>query len=130
MQESGRRKFTFPKGERLTGKKEIEGLFKDSSSFYLHPLIVKFKKTPTGASHHKVLITVSKRNFKHAVDRNLIKRRLREAYRLNKQLIEDVSTFYHIGFVYVGKSVLSYQEIEAKLKSLLQRLKNAIDKEG
>lgn len=129
MKQSGRFDFSFPKKEKLTGKKEIEGLFKNGSSFYVHPLILKFEKSD-GAAYHKVLITVSKKNFKRAVDRNLLKRRIREAYRLNKHLITETNVFYHLGFVYVGKSLLPYHEIEEKLKFLLQRLQSQIVDSG
>lgn len=129
MNDSGRRSFSFPKKERLTSKKEIEGLFQDSSSFYLHPLILRYRKASEDADCHKILLTAPKKNFKRAVDRNLIKRRLKEAYRLNKALIGDLNTFYHIGFVYVGKTILTYQQIEDKLKSLLLRLKKQAKKD-
>ena len=122
MRETGRHKLSLSKKEILKGKKEIEGLFKNGSSFYLHPLLLKYQAG--NGSLHQVLFTVSKKNFKRAVDRNLLKRRLREAFRLNKSLMQGKDTIYNLGFVYVGKTVLSYWEIEDKLKLLLKRLPN------
>lgn len=118
----GQPDFSFPKSEKLTGKKDIEGLFKNGSSFYLHPLLMKYASATEAVGSHKLLFTVSKRNFKSAVKRNLIKRRMREAYRLNKHLLSDTGTFYHIGFVYLDKTILPYRTIEDKLKTLLLRL--------
>jgi len=74
----------------------------------------------------QVLITVSKRNFKKAVERNLIKRRIKEAYRKNKMpLVESCmskSTTVLLGLIYTGKTILSYAEIEKKIILILQHL--------
>lgn len=113
---------SFPKKEKLTGKKDIEGLFKNGSSFYLYPLLMKYAPASGAHAHHKLLFTVSKKHFKSAVKRNLLKRRMREAYRLNKSLLIGTRIYYHIAFVYLPKTIISYQEIEDKLKSLLLRL--------
>ena len=73
-------------------------------------------------------ITVSKRNFKNAVDRNKIKRLLREVYRKNKFMIyKSENTKKHIFmFIYLGKTEFEYHDLEDKMKSLLQKfiLKN------
>ncbi len=117
-------KFTFPKSERLHSKKLIQELFTEGSSFYLYPFKLIYLKQPDAESD-QVLISVSKKKFKHAVTRNLIKRRIKEAYRLNKHLIshkDDASDKVLIGYIYTGKEVLPYQLIEAKLKKSLYRL--------
>lgn len=121
MTESRPKNFGFSKAERLTGKKNIEELFQHGSSFFLHPFLVKYRKS--GENNHRFLITVPKKKFKRAVDRNLIKRRIREAYRLNKHLITDQPIgFFHVGFIYQDDSILPYAEIENKLVILLKRL--------
>ena len=77
--------FKFRKEERLSGKKLIDELFKDGSSFYLHPFKVYYlEKEIATASPVQVLMAVPSKNFPHAVDRNRIRRLMREAYRLNK----------------------------------------------
>jgi len=119
----GSGKYSFSKAEKLTSKKEIEGLFKEGSSFYFSAFQVRYCISGTEQMPHQVLITVSKRNFKRAVDRNLIKRRIREAYRLNKDLIADIPSLY-IGFVYISKHILTFQEIQNQLIEVLGRLKN------
>lgn len=75
---------------------------------------------------HQVLFAVPKRYLPHAVDRNKVKRRMREAYRLNKNLIsfEKAPTVpYVMAYVYLSKDKMSFKEIENKLKIALKRLK-------
>jgi ribonuclease P protein component len=125
MMESGHIKFTFRKEERLTGKKNIEELFQHGSSFYLHPFLLKYTEKSEGIESNRVLISVPKKKFKRAVERNLLKRRIREAYRLNKnQIFQGDPPFYHIAFIYLDKVILSYGDIEEKLIILMERLKN------
>ncbi len=121
METKGQIKYTFPKSERLSGKKSIEELFAKGSSFFIHPIVLKYQLVE-GASH-KILIAVSKKALKKAVDRNLVKRRIREAYRLNKhQLSAKNNSFYNLAFIYTDQNILAYKEIENKLCKLLQRL--------
>ena len=111
----------FPKREKLTSKKTIEELFKKGSSAHSYPFLLKYTENSEGACH-QVLISVSKRNFKRAVDRNLLKRRIREAYRLNKYRIADSELFLNIAIIYIGKEIRNFQEIESKLIKLIKRL--------
>ena len=118
--------FRFPKEERLMSKKLIEELFERGSSFSLHPFRVLYLPNPErAASYHQVLISVPRRNFKKAVQRNLIKRRIRESYRLTKSALRMNSKAtipYLLAYVYISKKVLSSDEISDKLKSSLDRL--------
>ena len=125
MAASGHVKLAFSRKESLKGKKSIEELFKNSSSFYLHPLLIKYIKVPEVTGCNQILISVPKKKFKRAVDRNLLKRRIREAYRLNKQQVfTDASPSYHIAIIYLDKSKLPFSLIQDKLIVLLKRFQN------
>jgi ribonuclease P protein component len=121
------RKYTFPKEEHLCRKKLIDELFSGrGSSFGVYPLrLIWLKAEQPTTAPPQVLISVSKRTFKRAVDRNYLKRLIREAYRLNKyQLLEaegghPVSV---LGLLYTGKEKKPLAFIEKKLISGLHRL--------
>ena len=100
-----------------------EGLFKGGSSFYLGCFHIRHLQQAPSEKPHQVLVSVPKRNFKRAVDRNLLKRRIREAYRLNKQVIQDTSSL-SIAFVYISKQILTFHEIQDQLIKALGRLKD------
>jgi len=126
--------FTFKKEERLCSKKLIDELFHNGSSFLLYPFRITWlsAELPAGIPV-QVLINVSKRRFKRAHDRNLIKRRVREAYRLHKaaylysKLPEGKQFLLAVNFV--GKEISSYQFIEKKLIAVFERLIKAYQDE-
>ena len=115
-------KFTFKREERLSKEKVIQELFDKGSSFYLYPFKVYFMQNPDrGFPFHQVLISVSKKNFKRAVDRNLIKRRIRESYRLNKNLLGDRNKLL-IAYIYSVKEILPSAQIQERLVRTFKRL--------
>ena len=91
--------FSLPKSERLYKKKDIQELFDKGSSFYLYPFRI-FVQKQSEQNIHQVLFSVSKKNFKKAVDRNRIKRRMREAYRLNKGALPATSK-WQMAYIYI-----------------------------
>lgn len=119
----GLSKYSFSKSERLTGKKKIEELFKRGSSFYLGSFLVRVLSLECEGPN-QILISVPKKKFKRAVDRNLIKRRIREAYRLNKHLLDSVtqSRPLSIGFIYLSSEILTFDNIQSQLIQCLERL--------
>ncbi|UOQ75833.1 ribonuclease P protein component [Hymenobacter sp. 5516J-16] len=122
----GGRSYSFPKEEHLCRKKLIEELFGRGSSFGLYPLRLIWlpTETPTTAPP-QVLVSVSKRSFKRAVDRNYLKRLLREAYRLNKYRLLEAEGGHCLGrlaIIYTGKEKKPFTLVEKKLISGLERL--------
>jgi ribonuclease P protein component len=114
-------KSSFHKQERLHQEKLIQELFKKGSSFYLYPFKVLILHNPeAGASVHQVLISVSRKNFRRAVDRNLIKRRIRESYRLNKNLLANHPKLV-IAYIYTAKEILTFAQIQERLIRTLNR---------
>jgi ribonuclease P protein component len=114
-------KFTFKKEERLSKEKVIQELFDKGSSFYLYPFKVFFLRNgDTQYPVHQILISVSKKNFKKAVDRNLIKRRVREGYRLNKNLLVDQNKLL-IAYIYSAKEILPSAQIHERLVKTFKR---------
>lgn len=116
---------SLPSAERLKSKKEIEELFKKSSSFFVKPILLKFVVLP-GESPHKILVVVPKKNFKKATDRNLLKRRIREAYRQNKQILPQGQQHLHLAFLYLHKDILTFHQIQQKLITLMERLQQKL----
>lgn len=117
--------YKFPKKERLSSKKMIDALFAKGASFHIYPFMVKYMPSDEGVDCHKVLVSVSKKRFKRAVDRNRVKRLVKEAYRLQKPhhlhaLPEG--KYWTIAYIYVGKKIHAYSMIEKKLIQSLRRL--------
>jgi ribonuclease P protein component len=113
--------YRLPKTERLHADKVIKELFNEGSSFFLYPFKVIFlRKTDLVGQANQVLFSVSKKKIRRANGRNYIKRRLKEAYRLNKQLLPADGII--LGFIFVGKADMSFGEIQPKMIQVLERL--------
>ncbi|MES2648634.1 MAG: ribonuclease P protein component [Bacteroidota bacterium] len=125
---------SFPKVEHLKSRKQIDELFKGGKSFFVHPVKVFWNISKlNNATNIPVTIGVSasKRNFKKAVDRNRVKRLLRESYRLNKQDLfqacEAKQNQLQAFFIYVDKSQPSFENIQSKVKLCLKRLQKIVE---
>ena len=115
--------FTYPNPEKLKSKTTIDALFSEGKSVSKYPLrLVYVENTEPNAEVIKMGVSVSKKYFKKAVDRNYFKRLLRETYRLNKAiLLENNEKKYAFMFFYQTNDRLSYEEIELKTKQLFQK---------
>lgn len=127
--------FTYPKNEKLKSKITIDLLFSKGKSVSKYPLRLVYVESDYGipeASGQKLKmgVSVSKKYFKQAVDRNYFKRVLRETYRLNKHLlIDNLDKKYAFMFFYQSKDRLSYEEINAKTIQLFEKFILQIKKE-
>jgi len=122
------RKYTFSRDERLRSTALINGLFTRGRTCTSYPLKAFWDFTEE--ENHKFAVrtgfSVPKRSFRHAVDRNLLKRRLREAYRLNKYKLYDQLTDEKrqliIMVLYLPKKIMDYDEIQDGISRLLDKL--------
>lgn len=106
---------SFPKSRRLSSEKSIKELFDKGSSFYLHPFKVVFLVNPDPEyPDQQILISVSTRNFRKAVDRNKIKRRIREGLRLNQAAWKSDKKWL-IAYIYTAKEILPSAVIHQKI---------------
>lgn len=114
----------------LKSKKQIDLLFKEGYAHKAYPLLVKYSLN-TALSNNQLLFTVPKRKFKRAVDRNLIKRRIREAYRIHQHVFSSKvgNRYLIIAFIYVGKEIVSYKVIEKSMLATLHFLANQYDEQ-
>ena len=119
---------TFPKIEKLKSKKLIETLFAEGKSCSKYPLRVVYATVDFEDDVSlKVGVSVSKRNFKKAVDRNRIKRLIRETYRLNKHIIfNNLEQKYVCMFLYLGKEKPEFKSLNKKMEGLLHDLHDII----
>ena len=112
----------FPKAEKLKSAKTIQNLFSEGKTYSKFPIKVFF--LPKEALEKNLAaFAVPKRSFKSAVDRNRVKRQLREVYRLNKYLLEEIhgKKFVMI-FLYLGKVKPQYAALDKAMVKLLKKL--------
>lgn len=108
---------TFPKIEKLCGQIRINNLYATGKKFTCWPLRVTYQQTIGKETKSQVLIWAAKSLFKHAVDRNHLRRLIREAYRLNNKSIKDMHL--QIAFNYIDKAIQPYATIEkAMIKAI------------
>tara|TARA_B110000263_G_C15261943_1_gene489250 strand:- start:993 stop:1370 length:378 start_codon:yes stop_codon:yes gene_type:complete len=115
--------FSFTKKERISEKKIIDTLFNNGNKFNERPFDIRFLSQEIKMdSFNRVLITVSSSRVKSAVKRNLLKRRIKESYRKNKNIISNKSLM--IAFVYVLDDILIYSDIDDAVIKILKKLSN------
>lgn len=125
--------FSFKKDEILRKKKLIDQLFSEGHSFFIHPFKVLYLPFPLEQGYPvQILISVSKRTFRHAADRNRIKRQVREVYRLNKSQfysqLEEKNTSCIIAIIFTGKVHLETHFLDLKIKNVMKRLLSELGK--
>lgn len=119
----------FPSSEKLKSKILIDRLFSEGKSINNFPLKLIFIPVDNPEFiTHKTGVTVPKRNFKKAVDRNYLKRLIREAFRKNKYLVDNnLDKKFALMFIYTGKKKIDYKQITTSTIWILNKL---IEKEA
>ncbi|SDD74083.1 ribonuclease P protein component [Pricia antarctica] len=120
---------TYPKKEKLKSRKLIDQLFAQGKSVSNYPIKLIYLNTELPIDVKiQAGVAVPKKNFKSAVKRNRIKRLLREAYRLNKHLVFNNSeAYFAFLFLYLGKEMPTYPEIEKAMKGVLAGFSKKVD---
>lgn len=121
-----KQRYTFKKGDKLKSRKTIEQLFKEGKSFSNFPFRILWKFNKTSITPLQTGFAVSSKHFKKAVDRNRIKRLMREAYRLQKNdlhnQLKQQQKQLAVFFIYVGNEMPEYNFIFEKTNHVLTRL--------
>ena len=118
----------FPKSEHLCGEKNLTRLFTQGKAFIVYPLRVVYLFEPRKDADEiaKVAVITSKKRHKRAVDRNRLKRLMREAYRLNKNdfwtILQENEIQALVAFHYVADEKMFFEEVEKKMKKALCKL--------
>ena len=114
--------YTLHKGQRLKSEIQIRTLFASGKSFVAYPLRVVFANTEQ--PEVKIMASVPKRLFKRAVKRNLLKRRIREAYRLQQTAFNPLDQQHglHISFAYIAPEILPYSTLEHAMTKAAKKI--------
>jgi len=116
---------TLGKEERLCSRKVLEELFSGGhQSVSAFPIRAVFM--PNEQASVRILTSVSKRYFKRAVKRNRIKRQLREAYRLQKEILQPLQGGLDIAFLWTSAEMLPTEKVFQKMHNILQRIRESI----
>ncbi len=112
----------------------IEQLFKEGKSFSHFPFRIIYLQPEKNVSHLQAGFNVSNKNFKKAVDRNRIKRLMREAYRLQKNSLQNElkenQKYLIVFIIYTNKILPQFEDVFEKMSGILQRLKTIISSNG
>lgn len=123
----------FSKKEHLTGETRIKKLLSEGDSFVVYPLRIVFTKrlAVQKEANVRVLFSVPKKRFKHAVDRNKIKRQLRESYRKNKStLFENINNnnkALDIAVLYISNDFYRFESLNKKTREALTKITNKLE---
>lgn len=119
---------TLNKNERLKSRKKIQELFSSGKIIHHHPFKALYLTEQYADDNYpaEMAVSVSKRNFKKAVQRNAIKRKVREAYRLNNsdlyQCLHENEQMLRLFVIYTAKEEYDFHKIEKEMKNLMQKI--------
>jgi len=119
------KQYTFSKRERLCGRDDFQKLFSEGKSFYCYPFKCVYLWKEAERFSARVAVAVSKKKFKHAVDRNKIKRLIRESYRLEKGILyqkyNDIPQSIDMLIIYTETKICSFSLTQKKLIELINK---------
>lgn len=124
--------YRFNKKEKLKSRKSIESLFRSGSTFSSPPFRLLYRRVNNPGVPVLMTVAIPRRSIRRAVDRNLLKRRTREAYRLQKNglvgKVEAKKHAYEILFLYQSGEIADYKTIRSAVRVLLTRLEQVTEK--
>jgi ribonuclease P protein component len=123
--------YTFKKEERLCSTKMIEKLFSEGKSFMCYPLrVVYYEVEYESIFPVQVLFVAAKKRFRRANKRNLLKRRMREAYRQHKQILYNSLNLENkkivLAISFVGKEIMEFEQIDKQTVTMIEKLVSAL----
>ncbi|MEM1325402.1 MAG: ribonuclease P protein component [Bacteroidota bacterium] len=122
--------FSFPSREHLKSRKKIQYLFSNGQSCAAYPIVLVWSVTDESDAHIQMAVSVSKKKFKKAVDRNRLKRQLREVWRLNKASIitqaKQQNQYYACMLIYTAKEHLPYDRLNKSMIKVIKKWSSAI----
>lgn len=120
-----------PKNEKLCSRTAINRLFAEGSAFIVYPLRIVYRIDENSVAPPQFFVNIPKRNFKRAVKRVYLRRRIREAYRLHKEILSEPlsrrNQSMHLAFLYLDKNLNDFHFIEKKMIEALERLIQRIE---
>ncbi|MFY8005386.1 MAG: ribonuclease P protein component [Chitinophagaceae bacterium] len=123
--------YSYPKAEKLKSRKQLQAVFASKQTILVHPIKAFCLQIPYNNTAIQIGVGVSNRNFKKAVDRNRIKRLMREVYRLNKNKFTLSNTDNKVTllffFLFIGKELPNFELVEKKMCLLFQKINNQIN---
>ena len=128
------RRYTFGKNERLYLKRHFNAIIAGRESFISYPLrvIFHFSARNSGESPARVAVSVSRKRFKRAVDRNRVKRLVREAYRLNKNDLHDLfppGQGVDLLLVYLEETITDFSGIKKAIRGVIKKMHGILEKD-
>jgi len=120
--------FNFPKRQRLSLKKDIDNLLEKGEVLFIYPFKVYYR-VENGEIINRSMFSVPKKNFKRAVKRNLIRRRIKEAYRLNNNMLKE-GIKMDILFVYISKEINEFDQINSRMQEVLVKLNRSVKEDN